>query len=357
VLGWEPQAALDDDRDGRRNGSMASRRNRETLIRQWQLISALAKHRRGLTLPELAEVAGVSRATVYRYLALLSESGVPLTAEGRHQGARHRLLAAGELPALGLTTLQIAALSLARQVLDPLTGTELIAELDALIAKLRPVERQLSLRLAPQAKASPGILGVVDAAQRSGRRARIEYRAASRGGKPSTAHIEPLEVRLIRGEPYVRAFCVERNAERTYKLSRIAEIELSHQPATHRVRSHDDPFARSLKAWSGDPVTISVVLDASVAWLASEYALPGQRVTTRADGSALVEADVSGLVEVTRWVLGWGDKAEAVHPPAFRDAVRRELAGSAARYRSRPGPAKARAAQIDRATVKQSHGS
>jgi predicted DNA-binding transcriptional regulator YafY len=336
---------------------MASKRYREMLIRQWQLVAALAKHRHGMTLPELAEVAGASRATVYRYLALLNEAGVPLTTEGSHEAARHRLLGATELPALGFTPLQIAALSLARQNLEPLAGTELVAELDALLAKLRPPERQLSLRFGPQAPARPAVLGVVDAARRSGRRARIEYRAASRGGKPSTAHIEPIEVRLVRGETYVRAYCVERDAERTYKLARIAHIQLSEERATHPRKNEGDPYARSLKAWAGEFVSVGVRLEASVAWLASEYPLPGQRVTLQEDGSALVEAEVSGLVEVTRWVLGWGEKAEAVYPADLRDAVRRELAGAATRYRGRPGPAKAGGGKIDRPAIKRSHGS
>jgi predicted DNA-binding transcriptional regulator YafY len=336
---------------------MASKRYREMLIRQWQLVSALAQHRHGMTLPELVEVAGVSRATVYRYLELLNEAGVPLVSDGRHEGARHRLLGAGELPALGFTPLQIAALSLARQSLEPLAGSEFVAELDALLGKLRPPERQLSLRLAPPPPGRPEVLRVVDAARRSGRRARIEYRSASRRGKPSAAHIEPLEVRVVRGEPYVRAFCVERDAERTYKLARITDIRLSEQRATHPRKDESDPFARSLKAWSGDPVTVGVRLDESVAWLGAEYPLPGQRVTRHEDGSALVEAEVSGLVEVARWVLGWGESAEAVYPPALRDAMKRELARAAARYRSRPGPAKVRAERIDRPANKRSHGS
>ncbi len=336
---------------------MASKRYRDMLIRQWQLVSALAGSKRGLTLAELQAVTGAARATVYRYLSLLNEAGVPLTAEGRGEGARHRLLGTSELPALGLTPLQIAALFLARQSLEPLTGTEVVTELDALLEKLRPPEPQQSLRLAPVPPTRPDVLKVMDAARRSRRRALVEYRAASRAGRPTTVHIEPIEVRLVRGEPYVRAYCVERRAERTYKLARITSIRLSDQRATYRGQTVTDAFAHSLKAWSGDLVRVGVRLDPQVGWLAAEYPLPGQRVTTARDGSVLVEAEVSGLVEAMRWVLGWGAGAEAVHPPELRQAVARELARAAGRYRAAPGPAKTRAQKSTARAPRRSHGS
>jgi len=46
------------------------------------------------------------------------------------------------------------------------------------------------------------------------------------------------------------------------------------------------------------------------------------------DGSVIeFQADLSGLEEITRWVLSWGSKAKVLGPPELRQRVREELVG------------------------------
>src|SRR5690606_38477259 len=96
-------------------------------------------------------------------------------------------------------------------------------------------------------------------------------------------------------------------------------------------------FDHSVKAWTGEPVRVRVVLSPRVAWLAPEYPLhPSQRIEPQPDGSALVSAKVAGPVEAMRWVLSWGGEAEALEPAELRDATARGVEGAAARYRQDP---------------------
>jgi predicted DNA-binding transcriptional regulator YafY len=320
--------------------------SRRMLVRQWGLVHELSNTRySGLSIKQLEQKTGVSKKTVYRDLAILRDAGVPLVSTIVNGEARHRLLRNAELPALGMTPLQIAALNLARAELEPLTGTGIVAELDGLLAKLNPPERQLSLGFGTKTAGRPVILRVVEQAMESRRRARIEYRAASRAGASSSVRIEPLLLRVADRQPYVRAFCVERNAERTYKISRIARIELTKEPATYRP---DAAFAHTVKAWTGDPAVVKVKLGPEVSWRAEEYPLvPDQKVERRRDGCAVIEARVEGVVETSRWVLGWGAAAEALEPEALRTLVRTELTKALEKY-DRPGPAKARAGKSTR---------
>jgi predicted DNA-binding transcriptional regulator YafY len=39
------------------------------------------------------------------------------------------------------------------------------------------------------------------------------------------------------------------------------------------------------------------------------------------------QADLSGLEEITRWVLSWGSKAKVLGPPDLKKRVREELEG------------------------------
>jgi predicted DNA-binding transcriptional regulator YafY len=320
---------------------MAMTRTRRMLLRQWQIVRALSGVKRGLTVAQLMERTESARATVFRDLEDLREAGVPLASDGR-EGGRHRLLMAMELPETGLTALQVAALFLSRAELEPLAGTDLVAELDNLLERFRPPERQQVLRFARLPPGRPRVLKLIEGAFKSRRRLRMKYRAASRGGTTSVLNVEPLLVSVTRGEPYLRAYCVERDAERTYKLSRIAELELTDQRAAYRrSRTAADPYAHAVKIWSDEPSLVRVRLAPSVAWLANEYPLPAQRLIAEPDGGAVVEAHVAGLTETRRWVLGWGGAAEALHPPELREAIRSDLAVALRKYDG-PGPSKAR---------------
>jgi predicted DNA-binding transcriptional regulator YafY len=328
------------------------------LTRQWQLLLAIQGSRAGIRVARLVEETGLSRPTVYRYLDLLEKAGVPFAIETRNGERHYRFLRSSELPPMGFNALQIAALHLARQQLQPLAGAALVGELDEFLQKLRPNEPQQSFRFAGRPAGRPEILKTVERALRYGRRARIEYRAASRNGASTSVHIEPLLLNVAEGEPYLRAYCVERSAERTYKVARIAQVELTEERSTYRPeRAPGEAFAHSVKAWSGEVSTVRIKLDPEVAWRAQEYPLvPDQKLGTIRDGSVVVEARVAGIVEATRWVLSWGGAAEALEPAELRSATRAELAKALRKY-DRPGPAKAvKRRTTERATTRLTNG-
>lgn len=334
---------------GKLNTSQAPKKNRrgrtspsEMLSDQWRLLLAIQGSVRGISVAQLVDKTGLKRSTTYRYLTFLQEAGVPLAIETRSGRAHYRFLRRSELPEMGFSALQIAALRLARQELEPLAGAALVSELDAFLEKLRPDEPQQTLRFAPRAGGQPDLVKAVDRALHYGRRARIEYRAASRNGASSFVHIEPLLLNVAEGEPYLRAFCVERGAERTYKVARIAQFELTNERATYRsAQAPEQTFAHSVKAWSGELVTVKIRLDPEVAWRAREYSLvPDQTLETMRDNSVVVVARVAGIVEATHWVLSWGGAAEALEPPALRQATHEALLKALGKYDG-PGPAKA----------------
>lgn len=311
----------------------------ERLARQWQMLAAISQTRQGLSLVELKAVTGTARATVHRYLRMLIEAGLPVHLES----GRYRLLTERELPPVGFNALQISALHLARMQIASLQGSPLVLELDRLLSGLkRP--KQVAFSFAPPRKPlpHPDIVKTIERAQRYRRRAAIEYRAASRGGVAATVHIEPLLINVAEGDPYVRAYCVERQQERTYKLTRINRATLTDARATYRPKAQPVlAFANSVKTWSGDLHQVRIRLDRGVAWLAREYPLPGQIEKKNADGSVTIEATVAGLIEAQRRILAWGSAVEVLAPKELRKAVRDELAAALGRYDG-PGPARAK---------------
>lgn len=212
-----------------------------------------------------------------------------------------------------------------------------------MLVGFRPIQAQESFRFTERAQGEPHILQSVERALQQRRRARIEYRAASRNGAASSVHIEPLLFNVADGQPYARAYCVERAAERTYKLARIVRVEVTNEPATYRPsRPPAEAFTHSVKAWSGEAVAVKIKLDSEVAWRAHEYPLVAdQRIEATSDGAVIVHARVAGIVEALRWVLSWGGAAEALEPKGLRDAACAELRKALGKYGG-PGPAKAR---------------
>ncbi|MDQ2642862.1 MAG: WYL domain-containing protein [Myxococcota bacterium] len=322
------------------------------LIRLCELLLQLSRSKYGLTADELKGAVAVSRSTFHRDLSVLRSAGVPIEL----RGGRYRFLNASEFPSVGPSALQIASLRLARLQLAPLAGTLLLQEFDRCLGSLQSSgvqspRGQTSFHFAETLKPAPApkVLRTIEKALASGRRVCIAYRAATRGGATGRVHIEPLVVSVAEADPYVRAFCIERNEERTYKLSRIQDAELTRERATHRpAPTAGDPFAGALKAWSGSPHPIEVRLDANVAWLAREYPLPGQTEHRNQDGSVTVRATVAGLVEVRSRILAWGAAAEVVKPKELRETVRAELAAALRKYDG-PGPAKASLEKSERA--------
>ena len=316
---------------------------RSRLVRQWTLVRAIAERKRGLSIAQLVELTESSKATVYRDLTVLREAGVPLASEKVNGEARHRLLGGAELPPLTLRPLQVVALQLARQGLELLASTGVVAELDALLAKLRAPEQRPRLALARAGAGRREVVAKLDQALAQKCRVQMEYRAASRGGRARSVQVEPLLLNVVGGDPYLRGYCVEQQEERTYKIARIERVELTAERSTYRpLAPPSEAFKHAVKAWSGDLTTVRVRLKAEVAWRAAEYPLvPDQKLIAEGDGAVIVQAQVSGVVEASRWVLAWGAAAEALDPPELRAAVRSELARALSNYHG-PGPTKVR---------------
>lgn len=305
------------------------------LIRQWELVRALASRRRGATLQELAELLEVSRKTVQRELRLLESAGVPVTNEARYGTTRWYLAEDAGLPALGLSALQVAALGIARSELEVLEGSTWVQELDALLQGARAKPEQLPLRLPPAPPVNPAALTAIERAMRHGVQLHLEYRSVARGGLPEWVHVEPLVLNVADNTPYLFGYAVEREAKRTYRLSRVVRAEVTAIPARHRADvSEGSAFELSIKAWSGEPTRVRVRLSARVAWLVRDFPLVrSQSLKPNPDGSVTVSAVVSGTVEAMRWVLGWGAEAEVLEPAALRDATAQELDRALTLYR------------------------
>lgn len=188
----------------------------------------LIQQRRTVTAAEIARELEVSVRTVYRDVAALQSSGVPLWTESG-PGGGIRLVEGWRTTLDGLTGDEAAALFLGgvpSAVADLGLGTVLVAAQTKVIAMLPPELRGRAARLrerfhvdAPgwfDTSSPPAALGAVSEAVWSGRRLSVSYR---RSDRMVPRLLDPLGLVLKAGTWYLVA--AHRQQVRTYRVGRI----------------------------------------------------------------------------------------------------------------------------------------
>jgi len=311
----------------------------KSLVRMWALVDALRTTRRGLTVGQLIERTGGSRASIYRDLEVLRSVGVPID-KVPISGEMRYLLAHSGGTQQTLNPLQFAALLSSRNALRSLEGTRLVRELDALIKSAQGTPR-MSLHVhVPLSNAlAPDRISDIDRALDQGKCLRIRYRSG-RDVAPSYRNVEPVELRVSADQPYLVAYEPVSQKFKIYKLARMTQVQIL--PERAHAQEHYQPdkvFAHTRGIWAGEARDVAVRLREPVARFAPEWPLHKQQsVEDLSNGDVIVRARVAGLFEPMHWVLSWGQNAEVLEPRELRRMVIEELSGALEIYGSTEPP-------------------
>ncbi len=187
--------------------------------------------------PELARRIGVDGRTLRRYISMLEELGIPITAErGRHGG--YALVAGFKLPPMMFTDDEALALSLgllAARGLGLAGAAPAVASAQAKLERVMPstlkkrvraIDESVSLDLA---RGSAGnsvasdntALTMLSAAAQARQRVHLIYRDGQ--GQASERDFDPYGLAWRGGRWYVVGFCHLRQDERSFRLDRVEE--------------------------------------------------------------------------------------------------------------------------------------
>jgi predicted DNA-binding transcriptional regulator YafY len=304
-----------------------------------RLVAALAKTDRGRSVGQLLQMSRVSRATLYRDIKLLAESGYQLQTETVNGEAHYRLQASG-LSVTPMTPTERAAIALARRGLSALEGSSAARELDALLGR-GPGDNcpdgAIRLAVAPQSY-DPEIVRVIDAAISKRRKLEIEYQG-SKDKHPRSRTVHPLELRVVDQHGYLIAWDDEPRDQRIFKFARIMHARMLREKASAPTTQGRTASATAVKIWSSEPIDVSIRIHREGARYVREWPLtPDQSVDVTESGAVDVRARVYGLQEALRWTLRWGRHAEILAPDELRDLVTNELRAALARYSRGPRP-------------------
>lgn len=327
-------------------GSKTSSIKGRRILRLLKLVNLLQAGR-SQTTRTLAAECGVSRRTVFRDLELLRQAELGI--EFDEQTQSFVMNGRQSLPATSLTAAEsLAVLALCHHVgnshglpfLDQASSAALKIESnlpahvrDELSKELRTIE------LAAQAHNPLGgkseTFAALKRATVARQSVRMRYFDAGKRKEIQTK-LNPYRIFFRRRSWYVVGRSSIHRSTRTFNIGRIRE--LTELDDAFRV-----PRGFSLKrylrnAWdmipgSGQDQRVKIRFSPMVARNVDEVLWhPTQKTRWQTDGTLIYEAKVSGLDEISWWILGYGDQAEVISPKTLKDIVKARLSAAINKY-------------------------
>jgi predicted DNA-binding transcriptional regulator YafY len=303
--------------------------------------------RRVVRAEDLAGHYGISLRTVYRDIAALGEAGVPVVGEA---GVGYSLVKGYHLPPVMLTAEEAGALFTGGELAKKFTDGSLDAAVDGALNKLRailPGDRKDHLEHLARgtviagmpgppsggAGGGPPCLAAVQQAVARRRVLALSYRAREKQ-EATAREVEALGVVFYGGNWYLVAWCRLRNDLRHFRVDRIQNLEL--RPETFGTREgfslsrHIEEYARQGETF---PARVWLAREVQERARAESYAtlVAGEE----RDGGMEVSILTWSYEWLARWILSFGEKAEALEPPALRESVRAQAEAVAGRHRPR----------------------
>lgn len=204
-------------------------------------------------------------------------------------------------------------------------------------AELQQVSNSVEIKFNPVAQTEESketYQALVDAVGKK-RCVRISYRSLFDNETIQTK-LSPYKLLFSRHSWYVIARSSIHRAARTFKIGRIADLELTDD--TYQIPAKFS-IAKVLKnAWhmipeEGPDQRVVVRFAPLVASNVAEVQWhKSQRIEWNEDGSIDFHVTVSGLREMSWWILGYGDKAEVLEPPEMQEIIAHHAKGILAKY-------------------------
>ncbi|MFI5357206.1 MAG: helix-turn-helix transcriptional regulator [Opitutales bacterium] len=297
---------------------------------------------------QLVKTLEVSRKTIVRDIAFMRDRlDLPIEFDAQIQAYRytHRVEA---FPTVHVTEGELLALLVAQRALEQYRGTPFHRQLEIAFEKLAgglrdrisfsPADelRTVSFRNFGLGKTDLAVFNLLSAAVLHHAEVTFDYRKPG-ATAASARRVHPYHLANRENFWYLIGFDTERQALRTFALSRIAGVVVTKTAFTRPADFSPEKFFASALGVLGGMGDWRVVIRFTAAaaervrereWHESQEMreLPG--------GGLELRLRLGALEEVEQWVLGWGAAAEVIGPPELRTKLRDTVAALAARYGS-----------------------
>lgn len=294
----------------------------------------------------MAKEIEVTPKTIQRDVSFMRDQlDLPLEYDGVRRGYYYTR-EVHEFPILRLSRNDLVALFLARHALEPLRGTRLermLAESFSKIAEACPgevsihwheLDKAFSVKASGVLPADVTLFGDLLDAVMGEREVSFDYHKLT-DPKAESRCVQPYHVGQIEHGWYLLAYEPRRKGMRTFALQRITNLQVSKTKFERDRRFNArDHLGGGFGVWSYEEKEactheIRIRFEGYAARVVAERAWHSTQAITplEKDGSVIeFQARLSGLEEITRWVLSWGSKARVLGPPELKKHVGEELA-------------------------------
>lgn len=298
----------------------------------------------------LAREIEVTPKTIQRDISYMrDEMNLPLEYDDLKHGF-HYSRPVTEFPLLHLSRGELIALFLARKALEPLRGTRLERMLSDSFAKIaeacpgevsfhwHDLDEAFSVKTAGVLPADVSLFSDLLDAVMSCREVVFDYHKLT-ANKPERRQVRPYHVGQIEHGWYLIAHDPQRRALRTFALQRVSNLEVLKlrfdRPNDFSAKDH---LGGSFGVWNHEgqnrkKYEVKIRFEGYAARVVAERQWhPSQKIEQLDhNGDTIVfMAQLSGLEDITRWILSWGSKARVIGPPELKERVRLEVEKMAA---------------------------
>ena len=285
---------------------------------------------------ELAERLGVDPRTLRRYISALEELGIPITAERGRHGA-YMLVAGFKLPPMMFNEDEALALSvglLAARSLGLAEGASAVASAQAKLERVMPAKLKQRIRAVDETvtldlsrSAPPGdnrALAMLSAAAQAQKRVHMRYRSSK--GEDSERDFDPYGLLYRSGNWYVGGHCHLRHGLRSFRLDRVAVVEMLEagftRPEDFDAGAHLDFSIATLPRTTPVEVLLKTDLKTAMLELGEHIGL----FEPRPEG-VLFKTSTDGVDWMARQLARVSFGFEVREPALLREAVREHARG------------------------------
>ncbi len=298
------------------------------------------------TAEDLASQVGVSKRTIFRDLDLLSSAGIHY--EFDRESKRYNSDRLSLLPPVTLTHAEALAILLAARyvanhpaITDPQAATSAGLKIESMLPAsiqdhCETLLDRTEVRFDPASRPAGAMqwLPTVQSAIVTRNKIQIRYDSFY-DGQPIDVIVHPYRIAYIHRGWYMIGYTEAFEEIRTFKIERIMAIGvLDNTYAMDSTFNLDKYLGNAWLMIRGDtPYHVRVRFSPMVARNVEEVVWHKTQKTCRQeDGSLIFDVDVDGIDEISWWILGYGQEAEVLEPPALRQKIADRISGMAQKY-------------------------